>query len=128
MRERHFSDVAPELDFTVSVLQAKLDRLVALYDAAPPGAYTGQEKESPGEFSRLREDILASLSPLLQRLAATGSFFCKFDPDSGSPGYHRRLSFFSSSGYEVVRGFVITGTALFSVSDPPPPLDAKFLD
>lgn len=74
------------------------------------------------KFLDAQYSVIETLVPVLDRLTELGAFFCQYDPDWGSPDYHRQLSFWSESGYSVARGYSISSTALDMVSEPPPPL------
>lgn len=72
------------------------------------------------KFLDAQYDVIETLVPILDRLTELGAFHCQFDPDWGSPDYHRQISFWSESGFRVARGYQISSTKLDVVSDPPP--------
>lgn len=124
IRRRHFSNLSPDNDLRLSDLLNKLDELVSLHDRIFLISDTSTLADAKADLIRKQDPIIAALSPLLERLSAAGLFYMSYDPDSGSADYHRQLSFYSTYGYEIVSGFKIVGTALDSISSPPPPLDS----
>lgn len=125
-REEHNIDFDSCKDLPETTMYELEQQLDSLLKRKNELALIQDDYELDKQFKIFLDDqykVIETLSPLLDRLANLGAFHCEYDKDVGSPEFHRRLDFWSESGYAIVRGYTIYGSSLDGVSDPPPPLE-----
>ncbi len=107
---------------TIGEITKRLDDLIEMRNALASIEDDEQLSTAFDEFMVVQSSIIDSVFPILDRLSNVGALLLEYHQNDPGAAENKILNFWSESGYQIVRGYKITGTRFDTISDPPPDL------